>query len=150
MAAELKSWRDWRGALLTCCLFALVVGTNWATFARFGSDMPDWDQWDAEGVNLLAPWFENDHFLAHLFEPHNEHRVVLTKLQNLAVVSMAKQWDSRAECCMASSPSPFGSLDDAGSHVPGMRPTTSSLPRSTACRSHGKTYWAASTRNNTG
>lgn len=88
-----------RRVTIALCVFAFVVGANWATFDRFGSDMPDWDQWDAEGLNLLAPWFEHDHFVAHLFEPHNEHRVILTKLQNLAVVSAAGQWDSRAEVC---------------------------------------------------
>lgn len=60
--------------------------------------MPDWDQWDAEGLFLLAPRYEHDHLVAHLFQPHNEHRVVLTKLQNLAVVSAGGQWDQRVEC----------------------------------------------------
>jgi hypothetical protein len=59
--------------------------------------MPDWDQWDAEAGELFTPWFENDHFLTHLFTPHNEHRVILTKLQNLALVLLGGQWDSRLE-----------------------------------------------------
>ena len=79
------------------CLFCLIVGAKWATFDRFGSPMPDWDQWDAEAVNLLIPWFENDKFTEHLFAPHNEHRVVLTKLQSLALVLANGQWDSRLE-----------------------------------------------------
>jgi hypothetical protein len=83
---------------LTACLFVMVLGLNWAAAERFGSDMPDWDQWDAEGLNLIAPWFEHDHFVAHLFQPHNEHRVVITKLQNLAVLLAAGQWDERLEC----------------------------------------------------
>ncbi|HVU35384.1 MAG TPA: hypothetical protein VHE61_18245 [Opitutaceae bacterium] len=87
-----------RAAALVVCLFVFVVGANWATFEKFGSDMPDWDQWDAEGIYLLAPWFEHDHFVAHLFHPHNEHRVILTKLQNLAVVLASGQWDARLEC----------------------------------------------------
>jgi hypothetical protein len=78
-------------------LFFIVVGAKWATFARFGSPMPDWDQWDAEAMELFAPWFEHDHFLAHLFHPHNEHRVILTKLQNLALGLANGQWDSRVE-----------------------------------------------------
>ena len=53
------------------------------TFDRYGSPMPDWDQWDAEAMELLVPWFTGDHFVAHLFHPHNEHRILLTKLQNL-------------------------------------------------------------------
>jgi hypothetical protein len=84
-------------AALAACLFLLIVGAKWATFDRFGSPMPDWDQWDAEAVHLFIPWFENDTFITHLFTPHNEHRVVLTKLQNLALVLINGQWDSRLE-----------------------------------------------------
>jgi hypothetical protein len=78
-------------------LFLLVVSAKWATFHRFGSPMPDWDQWDAEALELLVPWFEKDNFISHLFAPHNEHRVILTKLQNLALVLLNGQWDSRLE-----------------------------------------------------
>lgn len=83
---------------LALSLFFIVTGANWAALDRFGSDLPNWDQWDAEGLNLLAPWFEHDHFVQHLFEPHNEHRVVVTKLQNLALTLLAGQWDARLEC----------------------------------------------------
>lgn len=82
---------------LTLALFVLVLGANWAVFDRYGSDMPDWDQWDAEDVYLLVPWYTHDHFVAHLFHPQNEHRVILTKLQNLATVVASGQWDVRIE-----------------------------------------------------
>lgn len=84
-------------AAFAACLFGVVLGLKWATFDRFGSAMPNWDQWDAEGLELLAPWFEHDHFLQHLFTPHNEHRVVLTKLTNLALVIVDGQWDARTQ-----------------------------------------------------
>ncbi len=87
-------------AALAGCLFALIVGAKWATFDRFGSPMPDWDQWDAEASELLIPWFENDHFTQHLFHPHNEHRIILTKLQNLALCVLNGQWDSRLEAAV--------------------------------------------------
>ncbi len=82
---------------LVLCLFGLVVGANWGTAERFGSDIPDWDQWDAEGINLLVPWCDHSHFIAHLFQPQNEHRIVITKLQNLAVILAGGQWDQRTE-----------------------------------------------------
>ncbi|MBL9189264.1 MAG: hypothetical protein JNK23_17410 [Opitutaceae bacterium] len=85
---------------LAVCLFALIVGAKWATFDRYGSPIPDWDQWDAEGGNLLIPWHEGSGFLEKLFAPHNEHRVVLTKLQNLALTLAAGQWDSRLEAAV--------------------------------------------------
>lgn len=90
------SWRE-RGLLtgLAAALLLIIAGLKWATFARFGSAMPDWDQWDAEALKLLVPWYEGDQFLSRLFEPHNEHRVVITKLQNLALTLLNGQWDSR-------------------------------------------------------
>lgn len=80
------------------CLFLVVVAAKWATFDRFGSPMPDWDQWDAEASALLVPWLEDDpRFLGQLFAAHNEHRVVLTKLQALALTLANGQWDARLE-----------------------------------------------------
>lgn len=79
------------------CLFCVVLGLKWATFDRFGSAMPDWDQWDAEAYYAIIPWFEHDHFLKNIFTPHNEHRVVLTKLQNLALTVLNGQWDARLQ-----------------------------------------------------
>lgn len=80
------------------CLFCIVLGLKWATFDRFGSAMPDWDQWDAEACYSLTPWYENQPYLGPLFTPHNEHRVVVTKLQNLAVTILTGQWDVRVQC----------------------------------------------------
>lgn len=80
------------------CLFLVVVAAKWATFDRFGSPMPDWDQWDAEASALLVPWLDDDPgFLGRLFAAHNEHRVVLTKLQALALTLANGQWDARLE-----------------------------------------------------
>ncbi|MBC7367528.1 MAG: hypothetical protein H7343_12100 [Undibacterium sp.] len=84
-------------AAFSLCLFAFVLGVRWAVFDRFGMTMPEWDQWDAEGLMLLAPWYDNDHFLRALFSPHNEHRVVLTKLLNLGLTLANGQWDQRLE-----------------------------------------------------
>ncbi len=84
-------------AVYAACLFCVVLGLKWATFNRFGSAMPDWDQWDAEAYYVLIPWFEHDDFLTHLFTPHNEHRVVITKLHNLALALLNGQWDARLQ-----------------------------------------------------
>ena len=84
-------------AAFALCLAVFVLGARWAVFDRFGMDLPEWDQWDAEGLNLLAPWFAHDHFLRALFTPHNEHRVVLTKLINLGLTLANGQWDQRLE-----------------------------------------------------
>lgn len=86
-----------RTVAFALCLFLWVVGARLATIDRFGSAMPDNDQWDAEARHLLIPWFEEDRFVEHLFTPHNEHRVVLTKLQALALTLLNGQWDARVE-----------------------------------------------------
>ena len=78
-------------------LFAFILGVRWAVFDRYGMTLPEWDQWDAEGLKLLAPWFNQDGFLSALFTPHNEHRVVLTKLLNLGLTVANGHWDQRLE-----------------------------------------------------
>ena len=78
-------------------LFAFILGVRWAVFDRYGMTLPEWDQWDAEGLKLLAPWYNQDHFLSALFTPHNEHRVVLTKLLNLGLTVANGHWDQRLE-----------------------------------------------------
>jgi hypothetical protein len=82
---------------LLACLFAIVVGARWGVLNRFGTDLPQWDQWDAEGLHLLAPWFQHRFTLGELFLAHNEHRVVLTKLVNLGLTLANGQWDQRLE-----------------------------------------------------
>lgn len=93
-----RSFRPALPAAFAAILFLLVLGAKWAIVDRYGSAMPDWDQWDAEGLELLIPWFARDNFLSHLFHPHNEHRVILTKLQTLALTLLNGQWDSRLLC----------------------------------------------------
>jgi hypothetical protein len=80
------------------CLFLFILGAKWSFIDRYGTDMPDWDQWDAEALHLYAPWFTGNHFVRELFTPHNEHRIVPTKLQNLTLTLLNGQWDSRLEC----------------------------------------------------
>jgi len=87
---------------LIACLFAFVLGARWAVVDRFGMDLPEWDQWDAEGIHLLAPWYQGHFTLEELFRPHNEHRVVLTKLVNLGLTAANGQWDQRLECAVNS------------------------------------------------
>ncbi|MEO6003623.1 MAG: hypothetical protein ABIZ04_05765 [Opitutus sp.] len=76
----------------------LILGLRWTLIDRYAIDLPTWDEWDAQGLHTLVPWFQHQPMLAELFTPHNEHRVVLTKLLNLAVTLLNGQWDQRLEC----------------------------------------------------
>ena len=80
---------------LLVSLFLFVVGARWAVIDGNGMDLPNWDQWDAEGLHLLAPWYQHRLTLAEVFFPHNEHRVVLTKMANLGLTLANGQWDQR-------------------------------------------------------
>jgi hypothetical protein len=85
-------------ALLALSLFGVVLGLKLDVVHRFGSDLPMWDQWDAEGMTVFVPWSKGQLTLEHLFRPHNEHRVALTRLLGLAELAVNGQWDARLQC----------------------------------------------------
>ncbi|MDX2187057.1 MAG: hypothetical protein SFV32_08995 [Opitutaceae bacterium] len=72
-----------------------ILGGRWSLIGTYGTDVPEWDQWDAEGAHLLAPWKTGGKLLPGFFLPHNEHRVVLTKILNFAVTATNGQWDQQ-------------------------------------------------------
>ncbi len=85
-------------AARTIALFGIVFSAKLIYIGIGGSDLPNWDQWDAEARNLLQPWFEGRFHWIDLFQSHNEHRVALTKLLCLFQVSLNGQWDARFQC----------------------------------------------------
>lgn len=84
--------------LLSGCLFTLVFGLKLEIIHHFGTDLPRWDALDAEGLALYLPRAEGRLHLADLFRPHNEHRIVWTKLLGLAELKLNGQWDARLQC----------------------------------------------------
>ena len=78
-------------------LFLLVAGARLWLIAGFGSALPIFDQWDGEGANLFKPWIDGTLRLADFFHPHNEHRIVVTRLLALALLQLNGQWDSLLE-----------------------------------------------------
>lgn len=86
--------------LLALALLGAVVGLKWDVVHRFGSDLPMWDQWDAEGMTVFVPWSDGKLTLEHLLRPHNEHRVALSRLLALAQVRLTGQWDARVQCLL--------------------------------------------------
>jgi hypothetical protein len=82
-------------ALGVCFVFLTSIKL-WIS-ERFASDLPNWDQWDAEGLYLLLPWQQGTLSFLDLFAPHNEHRIALTKLWALLLVGVNGQWDARIQ-----------------------------------------------------
>jgi len=83
-------------ALMASLVFC-VLGSRWATVYRFGSDIPEWDEWDAEAMHCFLPWEESRDVAKELWAPHNEHRIVPTKLLGLTLMRTNGQWDQRVE-----------------------------------------------------
>ncbi len=81
-------------------LFAIVLGTRLIVVDRFATDVPTWDQWDAEGEAVILPWLQGRLELAAFFRPHNEHRVAWTKALSFVLLWANGQWDSRLECAV--------------------------------------------------
>ncbi len=79
-------------------LFLIVIGARFWLIKRYTTAMPYWDQWDGIGALILKPWLEGHLEFRTLFVPHNEHRIVLSRLLALAVFAADGQWDNLLEC----------------------------------------------------
>lgn len=78
--------------LVTCFLLRSVY------VSLFACDLPQWDQWDAEGDFLLRAWMNGTWKVAELFSSHNEHRIAFTRLISLAIFKLnSGQWDNLVE-----------------------------------------------------
>ncbi|MBS0630712.1 MAG: hypothetical protein JSS11_02280 [Verrucomicrobia bacterium] len=71
----------------------LIVGSKLWFIGGAGSDLPFNDQWDGESLRLLQPWLEGRLTAEDVFHPHNEHRIVTTKLYALGLFAANNsQW----------------------------------------------------------
>ena len=78
-------------------LFLVVVGARFWLVSSYGSPVPIGDQWDGEAANLFKPWIEGTLRLGDLFQPHNEHRILLSRLLALGLLWLNGQWDAQLE-----------------------------------------------------
>lgn len=77
--------------------FLVIFGGKLWFLGTAGSDLPTWDQWDAEGTQTLQPWIEGTFGWGDLLRPHNEHRIITTKLWALGLFQLNGQWDAALE-----------------------------------------------------
>jgi hypothetical protein len=83
---------------LLMLLAAGVIIVRWALLATFGSDTPYWDQWDGEIAFLYKPFTEGTLTMSQLFSVHNEHRIVFSRVFNLALFALNEgQFDNLVE-----------------------------------------------------
>ena len=58
----------------------------------FGSNIPYWDQWDAEAWYLYKPYIEGKLRLSDLFSAHNEHRIFFSRIIFLTIYEITNGW----------------------------------------------------------
>ncbi len=83
--------------LVVLALSGVVFFAQLWAISAWASDVPFWDQWDAEGAHLLVPWQQGTLTIEHILAPHNEHRIGLTRLTVLALTALVGVWDPRVE-----------------------------------------------------
>ena len=86
-----------RLVLLAACLFLLITGARWALYHHFGTDVPETDQWDAEGMVLFLPRSLGQLHWDAFWSAQNEHRVALTRALAFGLTELNGQWDQRLE-----------------------------------------------------
>ena len=73
-------------------IFLVAFGAKLWTIQLWATNIPYWDQWD-EARMLFKPWLEGTLTWQNFFLPHNEHRIVFTRLLDLLEVKINGQWD---------------------------------------------------------
>lgn len=79
---------------LQICAFACVLfGIKLWLIRSYGNATPYWDQWDAEAENLYKPFLNGTLDWRSLFSPHNEHRILTSRLISLALLMINGIWN---------------------------------------------------------
>jgi hypothetical protein len=80
-------------SLIVCASLATILGAKLVLIAGVGSMTPFWDQWDAEAAFLYKPYLEGTLRFSDLVAPHNEHRILWSRLLSLALLELNGRWD---------------------------------------------------------
>ena len=76
---------------LACAL--VVIGAKCWMIAGYGNPTPFWDQWDAEAAGLYPNFLGGTLHFSDLIAPHNEHRILMTRLWSLPLLGLEGYWD---------------------------------------------------------
>jgi len=88
--------RFWLG-LAILAVAGVVLGARLWLVRSYGSDVPYMDQWDAQAKCLYEAQAEGRLSLADFWAPHNEHRLVITKVLGYSLTYGNGQWDPLLE-----------------------------------------------------
>lgn len=95
---EVVRKRPFQVFLTLLLLFCAVAGARLILVERYAGSGPFWDQWDGEARHLYKPWVEGELSWSHWIAAHNEHRILLPRIQALALfIANQGQWDPIAQ-----------------------------------------------------
>jgi hypothetical protein len=78
-------------------LFLAGLGAKFGLILAKGFSLPYHDQWPGEAYDMFMPYLSGKFSSAVLFEPHNEHWIIFTRIVNLALLRLNGQWDGLLE-----------------------------------------------------
>lgn len=83
--------------LIALALMGTVFFARLWMISSWASDVPFYDQWQAEGMQALVPWKLGTLSFGDIVASHNEHRVALTRLTAIALTALGGVWDPRVQ-----------------------------------------------------
>ena len=78
-------------------IFLLGMGMKLLMLQRCVNPLPYYDQWEAEAAAVYVPYYEHVLRIPDLFHPHNSHRIFFTRVYDLALLLLNRQWDSQLQ-----------------------------------------------------
>lgn len=78
-------------------VFLVIAGSRLWLVTHFGNELPLFDQWGAEGEALYKPYLAGNLHVASFWAPHNEHRIIFTRLLALSLFIINGQWDAHLQ-----------------------------------------------------
>lgn len=85
---KLSKSEKWSSILLLSTFAIVLLIFKLVLINKYANATPFWDQWDAEAAFLFLPWVEGTLKWSDLIAPHNEHRILLTRLLALGLLEL--------------------------------------------------------------
>jgi len=87
-----RLWR--KPVLLWGIAIAIVLLAKLSLITSAANPTPFWDQWDGEAAGLYKPWVEGTWTWHTFVTPHNEHRILPTRVLDVALFeALGQRWD---------------------------------------------------------
>jgi hypothetical protein len=80
-------------ALAPLAIFFIIFGAKVSLIHQYSMPHPYWDAWHVEGEWLYKPFLAGSLKLSDLLVPANEHRILVQRLYDLALLTLNGQWD---------------------------------------------------------